>query len=33
MESVIAIYDEEFKKQNREKRIARLQASKKKESA
>jgi len=33
MESVIAIYDEEFKKQNREKRIARLQASKKKEPA
>jgi molybdopterin-biosynthesis enzyme MoeA-like protein len=33
MESVIAIYDEEFKKQNREARIARLHASKKKGAA
>lgn len=30
MESVIAIYDEEFKRQNKETRIARLHASKKK---
>jgi molybdopterin-biosynthesis enzyme MoeA-like protein len=33
MESVIAVYDEEFKRQNKEARIARLQASKKKGAA
>ena len=33
MESVIAIYDEEFKKKNKEERIARLQASRKKVAA
>jgi len=33
MESLIAVYDEEFKKKNKEERIARLQASKKKGAA
>jgi transcriptional regulator NrdR family protein len=33
MESLFVIYDEEFKRQNKEARIARLHASKKKEAA
>lgn len=33
MESLIAVYDEEFKKKNKEERIARLQASRKKVAA